>query len=77
MGGVLALALGWAVSRLINYAVNYFMARQGVLCLNYLHLPFWPCLGAVAFSVAISVVSGIYPAARAARIDPVTCLRHD
>lgn len=49
----------------------------GILYIDYFHLPLWLCLGAIAFSIAVSLVSGIYPAVRAARIDPVAVLRHD
>jgi len=77
LGGVFGLALGWAVSRIINRVVNYFLARQGLPFLEYFSFPLWLCLGAVAFAVLVSLVSGIYPAHRAARVDPVIALRHD
>jgi ABC-type lipoprotein release transport system permease subunit len=34
-------------------------------------------MGAVAFSVMVSLAAGIYPARRAAKVDPVIALRHD
>lgn len=77
LGGIFGLALGWVVSRLINQIVNMFLARQGVPFMEYFSFPLWICLGAVVFSVLVSLVSGMYPAARAARIDPVVALRHD
>ncbi|MGB2905915.1 MAG: FtsX-like permease family protein [Candidatus Aminicenantaceae bacterium] len=76
-GGVLGLALGWIVSRIINQIANYFLARQGVPFIEYFNFPWWICLGSIGFAVAVSLVSGIYPAARAARVDPVVALRHD
>lgn len=77
LGGVFGLALGWAVSGIINRIVNFFLSRQGVPSFQYFSFPVWLCLGAIAFSVAVSLAAGIYPAMRAARVDPVRALRHD
>jgi putative ABC transport system permease protein len=77
LGGVFGLALGWAVSRIINRVINFFLAKQGLPFFEYFNFPLWLCLGAVAFAVLVSLVSGIYPAYRAARVDPVIALRHD
>ncbi len=77
LGGVFGLALGWVVSGIINRIVNYFLSRQGVPFFQYFNFPVWLCLGAVAFSVMVSLAAGIYPAMRAARVDPVRALRHD
>ena len=77
LGGVFGLALGWVVSGLINQVVNYFLAKQGVPFIQYFSFPWWLCLGAVVFSITVSLLAGIYPALRAARVDPVVALRHD
>ena len=77
LGGVFGLALGWVVSMLINQVVNYFLAKQAVPYIDYFSFPWWLCLGAVIFPILISLVAGIYPASRAARVDPVVALRHD
>ncbi len=77
VGGVFGLGLGWLVSGIINRIVNYFLSRQGVPTFQYFSFPVWLCLGAIAFSVAVSLAAGIYPAMRAARVDPVRALRHD
>jgi putative ABC transport system permease protein len=77
LGGVSGLALGWAVSMVINQVANHFLARQAVPYMNYFSFPWWLCLGAVTFAVLVSLVAGIYPTMRAARVDPVVALRHD
>ena len=77
LGGVFGLALGWLVSTVINQVANHFLAKQGVPYVNYFSFPWWLCLGAVAFSILVSLAAGLYPALRAARVDPVVALRHD
>jgi putative ABC transport system permease protein len=76
-GGAAGCVLGWATSLLINRAVNFYLARQGMPPIHYFAFPIGIFLGAVAFSILVSLVSGIYPARRAARVDPVVALRHD
>lgn len=77
MGGVFGCILGWGVSRVINRIVNYLLSRQGIPHVDYFSFPVWLFLSAVAFALLVSLVSGIYPASRAARVDPVVALRHD
>jgi putative ABC transport system permease protein len=77
LGGVCGLALGWAVSMLINQVANFYLSKQGAPFIDFFSFPWWLCLGAVMFSILISLLAGIYPASRAARIDPVIALRHD
>jgi len=77
LGGAFGLVFGWTVSQLINRIINFFLAKQGVPFIEYFSFPWWLCLGAIVFSILVSLVAGIYPTIRAARIDPVVALRHD
>ena len=77
LGGAAGCLIGWATSLLINRIVNVYASRQGIPFIDYFAFPFWLFLGAMAFSLLVSLVSGIYPARRAARVDPVVALRHD
>jgi len=77
LGGLFGLLLAWLVSLVINAVVNGLMARQGAPRMAYFSFPVWLCLGAIAFSILVSLAAGIYPTRRAARVDPVVALRHD
>ncbi|MCX5643989.1 MAG: ABC transporter permease [Phycisphaerae bacterium] len=77
LGGLFGLSLGWAVSMVINEVINILMARQGAPRMDYFSFPWWLCLGAILFSILVSLLAGVYPTRRAARVDPVVALRHD
>jgi len=79
LGGCLGVALGWLVSRLANWIANIWMARQGGAGaeIDFFYLPIWLIVGALLFSLLVSLLAGWYPAARASRINPVEALRHD
>lgn len=78
LGGLAGLGLGWAVSRVLEFAVNLYARNQGVTGhLDLFGFPWWLLAAAVLFSVVVSVLAGVYPALRAARIDPIRVLRRE
>jgi len=76
-GGVLGVALGWTIGRLINIGTNVYLKRQHFPPEQIWYVPWWLVGGAIAFAVVVSLLSGLYPAARAARLDPVQALRYE
>jgi len=77
-GGTLGVVLGWIIGRVINFGTRVYMQRQQQFTPDDVWLvPLWLVLGAIGFSLMVSLVAGLYPAARAARLDPVQALRYD
>jgi ABC-type antimicrobial peptide transport system permease subunit len=77
LGGLAGVVLGWIVGRAINFAANVYIQQQGGTTGNLFSLPFWLIAAAIGFSIAVSLMAGSYPAARAARLNPIAALRHD
>jgi putative ABC transport system permease protein len=77
VGGAVGVTLGWVIGRLINFGTNIYLKRQNFPPAEIWSVPLWLVLSAVAFSIVVSLVSGLYPAARAARLDPVQALRYE
>jgi putative ABC transport system permease protein len=76
LGSLGGLLLGWLVSLGIDFGVNVYLRHQGAT--EYIRLfafPFWLIAATVGFSVCVSILAGVYPALRAARIDPIRALR--
>jgi len=77
LGGIAGVALGWAIGRIINLATNVYLRRESLTPDNFWAVPWWLVALAIGFSFLVSLVSGLYPAARAAKLDPVQALRYE
>jgi putative ABC transport system permease protein len=77
LGGVVGVALGWTIGRVINLGTNFYLKRQSLPPDNFWAVPWWLVAAAISFSLIVSLVSGLYPASRAARLDPVQALRYE
>ena len=76
-GGAVGVALGWMIGHAINLGTNVYLKRQNFPPEQIWAVPWWLVGGAVLFAIVVSLISGLYPASRAARLDPVQALRYE
>jgi putative ABC transport system permease protein len=78
VGGVVGVLMAWGIDALSNrLAYRYILKPQNASFVDFFYIPPYLSLGAIAFAVLVSIIAALYPASRAARIDPVRALRHD
>ena len=76
-GGILGVLLGWSIGRFINFGVNIWLHRRDLPPETIWSSPLWLIGAAIAFSILVSLVAGLYPAARASKLDPVQALKYE
>jgi putative ABC transport system permease protein len=69
LGGAVGLALGYGMGALVVAVVPANLPPA--------HVPLWAVGLAFAFSAAVGIFFGIYPAGKAARLDPIEALRYE
>lgn len=76
-GGIAGVVLGWLLGRALNWGTAVYLSRRNLPAVQVSMVPWWLALGAIAFATLTSLLAGLYPAARAARLDPIEALRYE
>jgi putative ABC transport system permease protein len=76
-GGVLGVLLGRGIGAAINFGTGIYLQRHQLPPETVWSAPYWLVGAAILFSMLVSLASGLYPARRAAKLDPVQALRYE
>ena len=77
LGGILGVGLGWLLGRAITFGTNVYLKRQSLNPIDLSYVPWWLMIGGLIFAVIVSLIAGLYPASRAAKLNPIDALRYE
>jgi putative ABC transport system permease protein len=77
VGGIFGVTLGWLIGQALTWGTTIYLRRQDLPGVKISYVPWWLAASAIAFAVAVSLVAGLYPAGRAAKLNPVEALRYE
>jgi putative ABC transport system permease protein len=77
VGGIIGVFVGWLIGQGLTFGTNVYLHRQDLPSIQISAVPWWMITIAILFSIAVSLAAGLYPATRAARLNPVEALRYE
>jgi len=77
LGGVFGVILGYGLTIAANVLINRQLLTNSVKANNIIALPLWLIVGVIGATTLIGMLAGLYPAMRAARLNPVDALRYE
>jgi putative ABC transport system permease protein len=77
VGGIFGVTLGWLIGQALTWGTTIYLRRQDLPGVKISYVPWWLAASAILFAVVVSLAAGLYPAARAARLNPVEALRYE
>ncbi|MDD5626598.1 MAG: ABC transporter permease [Patescibacteria group bacterium] len=77
IGGFFGVLCGWGITLILSSLLNNYIAAQNIVQtqVDLFALPWWLIGSIIVFATLVGLLSGLYPAFRASRMDPVEALR--
>jgi len=68
---------GWLNTKIFGFFAIEHLKSKGDQILEIFSMHLWLVLSGLGFSIAISIIAGLYPAGRAAKLEPIEALRYE
>jgi putative ABC transport system permease protein len=76
LGGAGGIGIGMAGGEVFNYGINFLAGAMGGKGIDLFFTPLWFILLIITFSTFVGLITGFYPAKRAANINCLAALRY-
>lgn len=77
MGGVIGVVIAYGLTLIGNPLINKQLKGNGIGSANILSLPPWLVVSVLVGTTVIGMLAGLYPARRAAKLNPVDALHYE
>jgi putative ABC transport system permease protein len=77
VGGLFGVTLGWLIGQALTFGTTIYLRRQDLPSVKISYVPWWLAASAILFAFIVSLAAGLYPASRAAKLNPVEALRYE
>jgi len=76
-GGLIGIGLGWLIGEGVSYLINYLANRLGGDPVDIFYTPIEFIFFIIGVILIISIITGLYPARRAGKINALDALRYE
>lgn len=76
LGGTMGIVIGFLGTELSNFLLNFIAKNFGGISVDLFYIPMWFIFFIIIFSTIVGLVTGFYPAKRAAALDILEALRY-
>lgn len=77
LGGILGIVIAYCLTLVGNPIINNQLKGNGITSSNILSMPLWLIVSVIVGTTIIGMLAGLYPARKAARLDPVEALHYE
>ena len=76
LGGVIGIIVGVASGKIFNLILNILARNLGGNAIDIFYTPLWFAVTIIVFSTFVGLLTGVWPARRAAHLNPLEAVKY-